>query len=184
VGQEPGLVHYVLQIHYDNADGHAEIVDRSGMDVYTTTELRAQDAAIFALGDVASLVIPPGEPRWPTVFRCGSEATSVLLREPIHVFGSWLHAHQLGESLWSEHHRDGVKLGELGRHDPYDFANQRFEPLAATVAPGDELWTYCYYDSTDQTEPVHGGGGTDDEMCLNYLLYHPAQPWLALCNDG
>lgn len=184
VARQPDLVHYALQIHYDNAAAQDGIVDHSGIDVYTTTEPREQEAAIFSVGDVDSIVIPPGQPNWPTVFKCGSESTSVLLQEPVHVFGSWLHAHRLGKSLWTEHFRDGVEIGELGRHDPYDFANQRFEPLDATIEPGDELVTYCYYDSTDQTEPVHGGGGTEDEMCLNYLMIHPAQPWLAVCNDG
>ncbi len=184
VGTQPGLVHYVLQVHYENPGGMEGIVDGSGIDVYTTTELREHDASIFALGDVESLVIPPGQERWPTSFWCGSESTSALLQEPVHVFASWLHAHALGTALWTEQYRDGVQIGELGRHDPYDFGNQRFEPLDATIEAGDQLITRCDYDSSDQTEPTHGGGGTDDEMCLNYLLYYPAQPWLWLCNDG
>ena len=183
VSLEPTQVHYVLQIHYENPVGERDIVDASGIDLYTTTDLRTHHAGIFSLGDVQSIVIPPGEPNWPTAFWCGSESTSLLLEEPINVFGSWLHAHRLGRSLWTEHYRGNERLPDLGRQDPYDFGDQRFMPLDAVVEPGDELRTYCYFDSTEQTEPVHGGGGTNDEMCLNYLMYYPTQPWLGLCND-
>lgn len=182
-GAEPAELHYTLQIHYENPGDLEGLVDRSGVNVYSTTELRPQHASIAALGDVESLVIPPGQPDWPSAHYCGSKTTAALLGEPIQAFGSWAHAHELGRAVWTEHYRDGRRVGDLGRRDPYFFDDQHFEPIDVQVRPGDELRTFCRFDSTGQTEPVHGGGGTDDEMCLNYVLYYPAQPWFWLCND-
>jgi hypothetical protein len=102
--------------------------------------------------------------------------------EPIHVYGSWLHAHEIGQSLWTDHIRDGEKIGEVGRHDPYDFGRQHVEPLDVEVRPGDSLVTHCIYDSSDRTEPTLGGEGTGDEMCLNFVYYYPGLPLPWQCN--
>jgi hypothetical protein len=101
---------------------------------------------------------------------------------PSQVFGSWLHAHELGKSLWTEQFRDGALLGELGRHDPYAFDAQRVEPLDGELRPGDGLTTHCIFDSTDRDVWTIGGGDTDQEMCLNYLWIYPPQPNMLLCN--
>ncbi len=183
VGDEGSPVHWVLQIHYNNPLGEAGIVDASGVDIYVTRELRPDDAGVFGLGDVAGLLIPPGWPDWHTAHVCSSASTRMLLHRPARVFGSWLHAHTLGVALWTEHSRDGVALAPLGERIPFRFDDQEFAALDAVVEPGDELVTHCVYDSTSRTEPTYGGGATTDEMCLNYLLYHPRQPLLTHCND-
>lgn len=128
VGDEPGPVHYVLQIHYDNPGLQTGHIDASGVNLYYTKELRPQHAGVALLGDVANLVIPPGQPDWETIHFCSGDSTRLLMQQPAHVFASWLHAHLIGKSLWTDHLRGGEKLGELGRHDPYRFENQRFEP--------------------------------------------------------
>jgi hypothetical protein len=183
VGEAGPTVHLVVQIHYGNPLGQGGHRDSSGVALYTSDVLRPEHAAVWGLGEVATLLIPPGWPEWETVHYCAPESSAQLLGEPVHVFGSWLHAHELGRRLWTEQHRDGTFVGELGRQDPYSIDTQRFEVLDATVEPGDALFTHCVYDSTSRTEVTYGGGATDDEMCLNYLLYYPAQPLLGYCND-
>jgi dopamine beta-monooxygenase len=177
-------VHFVLQIHYDNPRQESGHRDRSGVNVYVSRELRPHHATLMSLGDVAGLEIPPGQPAFDTVHRCLGSSTEQWLPEPIEVFGSWLHAHKLATALWTEQFRDGRKVGDLGRHVPYDFDDQHLEPLNARIEPGDELVTHCVYDTTSRTEPTVGGDGTNDEMCLNFLFYYPALPYSGHCDDG
>lgn len=180
VGDRPDE-HLALQIHYNNPLLAEDRVDDSGVRIHYTRALRRENAGVLGLGNVAQLVIPPGQPQWPTVHVCDAASTSAL-GEPLHVFASWLHAHELGSALWTEHRRGGEILGEIDRHDPYDFGNQTLKPLDAVVEPGDELWTHCWYDSTSRTEVTYGGGASSDEMCLDYLWVWPRPTTLYFCN--
>ena len=49
----------------------------------------------------------------------------------------------------------------------------RHEP-AVTVNPGDELKTYCTFQSRSRTTTTTYGEGSFDEMCLAFLHYYPA----------
>jgi hypothetical protein len=180
VGERPAE-HLALQIHYNNPLLSGGRVDDSGIAIHYTSQLRPEHAAVVGLGDVAGLVIPPGQPQWPTVHVCPA-ATTAALSQPLHVFASWLHAHELGTVLWTDHRRDGATVGELGRADPYDFGAQTLQPLDAVIEPGDELWTHCWYDSTSRAEVTYGGGASTDEMCLNYLWVWPRPTVLYYCN--
>lgn len=183
IGDQPGgVVHFVLQIHYENSSGHAGLVDRTGINVYTTADLRPHEAGVLSVGDVAGLAIPAGYDAFETIHDCPADFTQALLSEPIHVYGSWLHAHRLGKTLWTEQLRDGALIGEVGRNDPYDFGTQYVQPIDALIEPGDQLVTRCVYDSSDRTEPTLGGEGSDDEMCLNFLFHYPALPFSVHCN--
>jgi hypothetical protein len=183
VGQDAGSeVHFTLQIHYDNPRQESGHVDSSGVNVYFTHDLRLHNASVFSLGDVAGLAIPAGQSSFETIHHCNEELTSQYFSNPIHVFGSWLHAHRLGAALWTDHRRDGAKLGEVGRHDPYDFDLQHVEPLDVWIDPGDALVTHCVFDSSDRDAPTLGGGSTDEEMCLNYLFHYPSLPFPLHCN--
>lgn len=184
IGDAPGgQVHYVLQIHYENSAEAEGIVDETGINVYTTRALRKHQASVFLLGDVAGLAIPAREEAFETIHYCRGETTKAFFPEPVHVYGSWLHAHRIGKALWTEQRRDGVVVGELGRNAPYDFGVQYVEPLDAVVEPGDELVTHCIYDSSDRDVPTVGGDGSDDEMCLNYVFHYPALPLPIHCNE-
>lgn len=184
IGDAPGgEVHYVLQIHYENAAQRDDYVDSTGINVYTTRDLRPHQASVFSVGDVAGLAIPAGQEAFETIHYCRGETTRAFFAEPVHVYGSWLHAHRIGRALWTEQRRDGEVVGELGRNDPYDFGLQYVEPLDAVVRPGDELVTHCVFDSSDRGVPTLGGDGSDDEMCLNYLFHWPAVPFPLHCND-
>ena len=184
IGDTPGgEVHYVLQIHYENAAEADGIIDASGVNVYTTRDLRRHQASVFSVGDVAGLAIPAGQEAFETIHYCRGETTKAFFQEPIHVYGSWLHAHRIGKALWTEQRRDGEVIGELGRNVPFDFGIQYVEPLDAVVEPGDELVTHCVYDSSDRDAPTLGGDGSEDEMCLNYLFHYPALPLPLHCNE-
>jgi hypothetical protein len=179
---DPDHDRFVLQVHYDNPLGDEGVVDASGVELQLD-EPRSIRASVFGLGTVETLAIPAGVADYPVRATCSAETTNALLPEPVHVFGSWLHGHEIASALWTEHWRDGVMLGELDRADPYDFGDQRFMPVDAVVQPGDELVTHCRFDSTARTEPTLGGPSSQDEMCLDFLLYWPATDF-GYCYDG
>ncbi len=79
--------------------------------------------------------------------------------------------HLYGKKLVTEHYRCGVKIGELGRIDNYEFNNQQsyYFEKPIKVLPGDSLVTKCTYDTTGALNDVVGGESTADEMCDNYL---------------
>ncbi len=114
----------VLQIHYENAAQRDDNVDSTGINVYTTHDLRPHQASAFSVGDAAGLAIPAGQEAFGTIHYCREETTRTFFAEPVHVYGSWLHAHRIGRGLWTEQRRGGEVVGELGRNDPYDFGLQ------------------------------------------------------------
>jgi len=182
IAVDPERDRFVLQVHYNNPLGEAGRVDTSGVEL-TVAAPREVRASIFGLGTVDTIAIPAGVADYPVRATCSAATTAELLPEPVHVFASWLHAHEIATAVWTEQWRDGVKLGELGRADPYDFGDQRFVPLDSVVQPGDELVTHCRYDSSSRTAPTLGGPGSQDEMCLDFLLYWPATDF-GYCYDG
>ena len=100
-------------------------------------------------------------------------AYASLLTEPINVFASFLHAHQLGSAISSELIRDGRSVGIISEQDPFDFNSQKFLPADVTVQPGDVIETRCTYDSTGVAGTTNGGPASDEEMCINFMMYWP-----------
>jgi len=186
IGDGPGgEVTFRLQVHYNNPAGDTGVVDQSGLDLLVSKTLRPNNAGTMVFGDIDGIEIPPGVPDHKHVSTCSGNATSSLLDEPMHVFGTSMHAHDIGAVLWSEVHRDGSMLYEMNRDDPYLFGSQHMKPVDEIVNPGDEVQTHCIYDSTGRTEVTIGGPGTENEMCWNVVTYWPrvSQP-VDLCGTG
>ncbi|MGB1015555.1 MAG: hypothetical protein ACPG4T_15570 [Nannocystaceae bacterium] len=177
---DSGTVTFVVQIHYDNPLQEA-FVDNSGFDVLYTNNLRPHEAGILRIGDILGINIPAGEPAHEHVSTCSSVVTQNGLKGDLNVIGTWLHAHEIGSKLWTEVYREGAMIGELGREDPFMFDYQTFRPQSAVIKPGDELKTHCVYDASDRDFTTYGGEATDDEMCINFLLYYPRDPDLVSC---
>ena len=169
-----GTVTIRFQVHYDNPLLQ-EFTDNGGFDVLYTDQLRPNDAGIASFGDIEPIFIPAGEAAHEHVASCPASFTSANFGGPLSVIGTWLHAHEFGSVLWGEViPADGSDPYELGREDPYLFDYQTFKPVEdVTLMPGDEIRTHCVYDNADGTSPVQGGPETQDEMCINFVLYYP-----------
>jgi len=177
VGNAPdGRAHLRLQVHYNNPQNTVGQVDSSGFDMWVTTDLRPHTAGSLTVADIAGFTIPPGDSAYDHVTTCSSSVTSAMFEEPINVFGSMLHAHEIGSVLWTEVWRDGAMAYELNREEPFDFENQTIREIDRVIRPGDEIRNHCVYDSTGRSEPTQGGPGTLDEMCWNSLTYYPKIP--------
>jgi hypothetical protein len=185
IGDGPGgEVTFRLQIHYNNPLGDAGVTDSSGLDLLVSKTLRPNNAGTMVFGDIEGIEIPPGVPDHLHVSTCSGNATSQLLDEPMHVFGTAMHAHELGAVLWGEVH-DGAGMREINRDEPYLFDSQHMKRVDEIINPGDEVQTHCIYDSTNRTEVTIGGPGTGNEMCWNVVNYWPrvSQP-VDLCGTG
>jgi hypothetical protein len=69
-----------------------------------------------------------------------------------------------------------LQLGDIGREDAYRYEAQytrRFEK-EISIKHGDVLTGNCVFNSMDRTEVTVGGPGSQDEMCINFLLVYPA----------
>ncbi|XP_054271287.1 dopamine beta-hydroxylase [Macrosteles quadrilineatus] len=169
----------VLEIHYNNPQLHAGMVDSSGLRVYVSPTLRAHDAGVIELGleYIDKMAIPPGQPHFPLSGYCISECTGINLPpEGIIVFGSQLHTHLTGIRVFTRHVRDGRELPNLNRDNHYSTHFQEIRRLKRPVhvIPGDALITTCIYNTTGRSNITVGGFAISDEMCVNYVYYYPA----------
>ncbi len=180
---ESGTVTVRFQVHYDNPLQQS-FVDSGGFDILYTEDLRPYDAGFAVFGDIYNIHIPGNEPAHEHVATCSSTFTSAVFDGPMNVIGTWLHAHNLGSALWGEViPADGGEPFELGREDPYMFDYQTVQPApeGTVLMPGDEIRTHCVYDNSGNASPVSGGEATEDEMCINFVLYYPKSEQLAEC---
>jgi len=177
IGDSPGgEVTLRLQVHYNNPLNTGGEVDNSGFDFYVSDELREHNAGTLVFGDIEGIEIPPGEPAHEHIMTCRGEVTQSVFPGPLHVFGTSMHAHDLGSVLYSEVYRAGEMILEMNRDDPFDFENQNMKEIDFDLMPGDEIVNHCFYDSTDRNETTYGGPGTMDEMCWNTISYYPKIP--------
>ncbi|CAI6001268.1 unnamed protein product [Closterium sp. NIES-64] len=214
---------FVLQVHFTNPKGRADLIDNSGIYLKLAPSLRSMDASIMLTGPVPYeylIRIPPAMPSWTQVSTCPGECTAkVFGNESVKIIGSFLHLHTLGRQLYTDVFRKGSKVATISRQDYYDFASQQTIPFTPEfeLLPGDELRTSCVWDSSDRTNvraspsPPHhnmhasyptfgsvgvgidypvlspcwdqvyqhavtvGGPSTEEEMCIDYLIYYPAR---------
>ncbi|MFO0553910.1 MAG: peptidylglycine alpha-amidating monooxygenase [Polyangiaceae bacterium] len=165
---EPG--HFVIQVHYNNINGLVGEKDQSGMSLCTTTQLRANDADIMALGGM-NFTLPPNQ---TTTVDCSTDVPSVAgAFFPVTVFQSWPHMHQVGKSFKSEIVRSDNSTVTLADVPNYSFDSQFVYPVdSAPLDVGDSVRTRCTYENTSAS-PVQFGEDTADEMCFNFIGYYP-----------
>jgi len=190
IGLEMSLdyLYYVrMQIHYDNPDQLAGVIDSSGLRIYYTSTLRDNEAGLmeFGLSLGAWQFIPAGMDQAINTAYCMAgctNATGALPETGVYAFSAFLHAHVLGVALQLRHIRDGVELAPLAVNWAYDFDYQQSLPLSEhrQVLPGDEFILDCYYDSTESDSITYGGESTEEEMCQAYVYVYP-RPQLGDC---
>jgi hypothetical protein len=174
VGDNPGsTANFILQVHYNNPLLEPVPGLDEGIDIVVTPNLRPNDAFVWSQGDIANISIPPGEPSYEHTAHCTESLTQSLLDHPIHVFASFLHAHEIGVAITSEHWRGGDRLSEIASQVPFDFNFQQFQPTDVLIRPGDEVVTRCTYDSSGRDGVTVGGVASRDEMCINFMMYYP-----------
>ena len=176
----------ILEIHYDNPGLHENVLDTMGFEAFYVNTLRPHDAASLIIGDpFVSFGRVQGAPSVDMMGEIPAE-TAITHREatcpssctrdfqsPVHVFGHFLHMHNYGHKIYTEHYNSsGTKIGTAGvRIDFWDNGFQQLQPVNYTVDPGDSLQTHCYWNTASHASEVSFGSPTSSEMCMDFLFY-------------
>ncbi|CAM9465936.1 unnamed protein product [Choristocarpus tenellus] len=178
----------LLQTHYDNPSNIAGLVDSSGVRVYYTEDLRQYDAGTMQLGDPSVTLqgeeLPDGRSLYS--FNCPSSCTQGFQNESVTVFGHFLHMHEAGRRMETRQYRDD-KLIRSSEVEYYTFSQSGAYPtrtVGETIEKGDWFETDCYYDSGNDGKIF--GLGSENEMCIDFIFYYPAQTLehLGYCGHG
>lgn len=155
----------VIQMHYHLAAGDGP--DRTVLRLRTVDHV-PNEAVETLLADMG-MVIPPGEPHAEVT----SDYPLADLGPPngFYIRGVYPHMHLRGVSERLDIVRDGQTRCAVNL-PRWNFNWQRMylysEPIHVDHA--DTLRMTCVYNTTNDTEAVHWGDGTADEMCLMGLL--------------
>ncbi len=182
IGTSYSMKYVVLETHFDNPSEKSDFVVSTGLRLYYDMP-RKYEAATLMTGSTAdaSLIVPPRQENWVVAGYCPKEcsrmlaAPGALKQDEVKMFASFPHAHTLATGIWTKHVRDGVEQEEVIRDASYDFDYQQTYVLKKELAfkAGDELITYCRYNSMKRKDAALGGESTTEEMCLNFIMYYP-----------
>jgi hypothetical protein len=174
---QPKRSHYVVQLHYNNANRLAGERDGTGFGFCTTTQLRPFEADVVAFG-TGMIRIPA---KSTASYTCDFTIPAIA-SEGMHVLAMNPHMHGAGTSISTEHI---AKTGEtaagettfappvtLAAIDPWNYQDQQWSPVSAVLKPGDVVRHRCAY-RNETTRTITFGENTEDEMCFGFTLYYP-----------
>lgn len=188
MGGANGVKHILVEIHYDNPQQLSNVVDRSGVEMFYVNTLRTHDAGVLWVGDPTVSMSQQHTTPYPvgnlpgstgSVHRqatCPGDCTAHFTSD-ITVFASFLHMHNYGQTIVSDHYgSNGQKVRTLNRIDFWDNGFQQFTPIGPyTVSAGDSIQTHCVFNTAQQSTTVQFGSSTEQEMCMEFIMYYPAQ---------
>ncbi len=161
-----GPSHFVVQVHYNNVSGLTGEKDTSGFDLCTAPP-RANEADVLAFG-TQKIDIPPNASKETT---CTLDVPPALAG--VHILAAMPHMHQLGTSIETKLvPAGGGPEVDLGTASSWDFNNQSWLPVDATIGANDVVRTKCAWTNTTGAR-VKFGENTEDEMCYSFSMYYP-----------
>jgi len=165
--EESGTTHWIVQVHYNNAQNLAGQVDNTGYDLCTTETLRPNDAGLLGFGSVNFKIAPRASKTITCDYKLGDAFNNAK------IFSATPHMHKYGTVMTSERIPGGNGAPEKILDQPtFSFENQAAFPASSTVKTGDVIRTKCGWNNTTDKE-VKFGEGTGDEMCFAFLGYYP-----------
>mmetsp|Transcript_9126 Transcript_9126/g.11244 ORF Transcript_9126/g.11244 Transcript_9126/m.11244 type:complete len:580 (+) Transcript_9126:121-1860(+) len=165
---------FMIQMHYNNPQGDEGIVDSSGIRVYYTSKLRKETMGLLQIGDPLVRLAGNGIGKGLTrhEFVCPSSCTEEFMSQNVTVVREMLHLHQTGVKIVNEQIRNGQVI-RYSQAEYYDFDQNGLFAMqqdAFNVNSGDSFKTSCYYNGK---KGEIFGYGSEDEMCITYLMYYP-----------
>ena len=161
-----GTTHWVVQVHYNNVNHLAGQTDSTGFAMCTTAASVKYDADVIGFG-TTNINIPPLATLDET---CTWPVPASL--EGAHLFAAFPHMHQLGVGIETEQAMSGGGIVDLGRNAPWNFNQQLWFPIGATLSTGDVISTRCAWQN-DTDNDVTWGPTTENEMCYSFTAYYP-----------
>jgi hypothetical protein len=174
--QEKGVTHYVLQLHYNNAQKLPNQKDSTGYDFCTSNKLRPNDAGMLAFGKVDLIRNQIAIPARSNLHEVECSYTLPNNVPEIRFFAASPHMHKFGKTSSTYYTRAGsttpTKLIDVKE---FGFDSQVSYPVSGAAKAGDRFKTRCgWTNPSDKT--VYWGEGTGDEMCYNFTMYYPRVP--------
>jgi hypothetical protein len=174
--EDSDIASFTIETHYHNPLKTPGLIDDgSGIRLYFDYESREHEAGLLTLGDPLTrsegTEIGSGLTEWS--YFCDSTCSTISLKEQtITVISENLHMHASGTRMVNEVIRND-EVVHVGVAEVFEFEHQggyvvQQEPFE--IMPGDAFRTTCYY-----KDGTKFGMGSDDEMCIAFLLYYPVQ---------
>jgi hypothetical protein len=164
---QEGTIHYVVQVHYNNVQHKSGQTDASGFDFCTTDQLRPNDADGVVFGTTSISIPAHGASDISCRYAVPNELNGA------HLFASMPHMHQLGTSIATSLTKKGASAPQdIGSRTAWDFGNQPYEAISATLGAGDTVTTRCAWKNPSD-KSVGFGPYTEDEMCFSFMMYYP-----------
>merc|ERR1712150_176012 len=169
--------------------------DTSGVRIYYTRNPPAHECGFLTIGQGNKVgdedpSIPSGKTKY--VYECldigkdrdGNDLDWNGIPE-VTVFTEFLHMHEVGREQWMEVKGDDGKWIKTGNIEFWDFNFQsNTVPLVGEhkLKKGDSLRVTCIYETPPGNSTRKFGLASQDEMCLNLLVFYPRLDVLAdLC---
>jgi hypothetical protein len=184
IGADGGAEYFVMQAHIHNPFLDSGIIDDGwGLDFFYTPTLRDSECGnVGFLQWLPTQGILPGVKNTTLFSDCGDSCTDVMIPPTgTYVIAVAPHMHRVGVEIGVQHFRKSNETGvwqqlpdihRLKHWDPL-WQGYRHRREGIALLPGDYIRMYCTYDSTNWTEPVYGGEGYDDEMCMMPIMMAP-----------
>lgn len=154
----------VIQIHYNNGAGLADVQDSSGIRIFHGPAEGRQWQMVANGPDL--FAVPEGES-----VACGNELS---VDSPHRVLAAFPHMHRLGAELHTYVQTASGRQTPLIDLSGWNFEAQRFYEVDTVVEAGDSLHTWCGF-RNGSGRPTKSGSATDEEMCLNFLYVSPEE---------
>ena len=180
-----GLTGFSMQVHYDNINNIAGVVDSSGFRVHYTTEPRefvVGSLKVLRLSVDFRMLIPPNRKRWFLTRTCHVNGAT----DDVHVHSVNFHAHLLGTEMYAELWRDGKRTA-IHNDNAWFFDDQydkNVDDAQLVLKNGDVLQATCVMDASGQTSATRFGIETTDEMCWVTMAYYPLQATLGCYGES
>ncbi|MFT3923206.1 MAG: hypothetical protein QM778_11800 [Myxococcales bacterium] len=172
VGLHLGNGPMFLEMHYYNRAGAQDEDDASGAEICVTSKFREHTAAMSKDLSALPLLLPGQRAAVTSLCRVVLQG-----QEEIHILSVAPHMHKLGVHAYLGISHDYVE--QVVHNGPFDFYDQRFYPAQAVIYNDDVVTTRCTYENATGNV-VRAGETSDDEMCINFVLYWPKDGFFCL----
>ncbi|WIA43948.1 hypothetical protein OEZ86_010341 [Tetradesmus obliquus] len=178
---------FIVEMHYNNPTGASGMSDTgSGLRLtFQPASVRGVDAGFLTIGQFI-LDIPPGQPDYAAQTATCTPACTRRFKQNLTIINQAFHAHALGKSFRTNWVRNGVELKPLTNLKRFDQAYAQWlpsDPVQRVLMPGDQLSLTCTYNSMGRKNVTQWGWTAQDEMCMWFIMYYPAQE-VAFCAHG
>jgi len=161
-----------LQIHYNNAAGHPDVRDSSGVRIYHGP-VEGPEVSMLTFGPIGFRVAP---------LQAADVDGWCQITQPFDILASFPHMHEQGTAFTQTVIRgDGTEESVISL-DGWDFDAQYIYDTPVKLEPGDVVRTTCRYQNTSD-RALRFGSGTADEMCFNFAYVSPP-PAATFCNQN